>query len=181
MYISFVFQKLVWNGKIIRNSNFWDHGHELTQPATIRCFVGKRKLEQAIAARPDNSYEIKWRPYFLRGPNIPREGIQKAPNTPENPRVGLRMKQGGAAVGIDFTGTYQNVTVMLLVTVWINNGCMVCRCLRQGSQFHLRTLSAGLCFRCFRTTDSKCIARTNLSWVFYRWSLPRYWQPCRDG
>mmetsp|Transcript_26443 Transcript_26443/g.49581 ORF Transcript_26443/g.49581 Transcript_26443/m.49581 type:complete len:157 (-) Transcript_26443:741-1211(-) len=35
---------------------------------------------------------------------MPKEGIEKAPNTPDNPRVGARMKQAGASVGIDFTG-----------------------------------------------------------------------------
>ena len=46
---------------------------------------------------------IAWRPFLLR-PNTPLEGTPKAPDTPDNPRVGTRMKQAGAAVGIDFTG-----------------------------------------------------------------------------
>jgi predicted DsbA family dithiol-disulfide isomerase len=35
---------------------------------------------------------------------MPLEGIEKAPDTPDNPRVGYRMKQIGLDVGIDFTG-----------------------------------------------------------------------------
>lgn len=31
-------------------------------------------------------------------------GIAKAPHTPDNPRVGQRLKAAGASVGIDFTG-----------------------------------------------------------------------------
>jgi len=47
--------------------------------------------------------EVTWSPYQLR-PNMPVGGIPKAPDTPDNPRVGARMKAGGLAVGIDFTG-----------------------------------------------------------------------------
>jgi predicted DsbA family dithiol-disulfide isomerase len=32
------------------------------------------------------------------------EGTPKAPDTPDNPRAGARLKSAGAAVGIDFTG-----------------------------------------------------------------------------
>ena len=35
---------------------------------------------------------------------MPVAGVAKAPDTPDNPRVGARMKSGGLAVGIDFTG-----------------------------------------------------------------------------
>src|SRR5690242_13830006 len=40
------------------------------------CFIGKRRLEQAIAMRPDIPVEIRWRPYFLND-WIPREGISR--------------------------------------------------------------------------------------------------------
>jgi predicted DsbA family dithiol-disulfide isomerase len=40
------------------------------------CYVGKRRLEQAIALVPDIAVEINWRPYFLN-PWIPREGIER--------------------------------------------------------------------------------------------------------
>src|SRR5258708_22562860 len=38
------------------------------------CFIGKHRLEQAIALRPDIPVEIRWRPYFLND-WVPREGI----------------------------------------------------------------------------------------------------------
>lgn len=50
-----------------------------------------------------NDAQIIWRPFFLR-PETPLEGIEKAPDTPDNRRVGPRLKSAGAAVGIDFTG-----------------------------------------------------------------------------
>ncbi len=40
------------------------------------CFIGKRRLEKAIALRPDIDVEIRFRPYFLN-PWVPREGISR--------------------------------------------------------------------------------------------------------
>jgi predicted DsbA family dithiol-disulfide isomerase len=40
------------------------------------CFIGKRRLETAIALRPDLAVEVNWRPYFLND-WIPREGISR--------------------------------------------------------------------------------------------------------
>jgi predicted DsbA family dithiol-disulfide isomerase len=40
------------------------------------CFIGKRRLEKAIALRPDIPVEIRWRPYFLND-WVPREGISR--------------------------------------------------------------------------------------------------------
>lgn len=40
------------------------------------CFIGKRRLEKAIASRPDIPVAIRWRPYFLND-WIPREGISR--------------------------------------------------------------------------------------------------------
>jgi predicted DsbA family dithiol-disulfide isomerase len=40
------------------------------------CFIGKRRLEKALALRPDISAEVRWRPYFLND-WIPREGIDR--------------------------------------------------------------------------------------------------------
>ena len=40
------------------------------------CYVGKRRLEEAIALVPGISVNITWRPYFLN-PWIPREGIDR--------------------------------------------------------------------------------------------------------
>ena len=41
------------------------------------CFIGKRRLEKALAMRPDIDAELRWRPYFLN-PWIPRAGIDRA-------------------------------------------------------------------------------------------------------
>ncbi|MDI3471512.1 MAG: 2-hydroxychromene-2-carboxylate isomerase/DsbA-like thioredoxin domain [Pseudolabrys sp.] len=40
------------------------------------CFIGKRRLEKAIAMKPDIPVELHWRPYFLND-WIPREGISR--------------------------------------------------------------------------------------------------------
>ena len=40
------------------------------------CFVGKRKLEAALAQNPDLRAEVRWRPYQL-DPTIPAEGIER--------------------------------------------------------------------------------------------------------
>ena len=40
------------------------------------CFIGKRRLEKALALRPDIAAEVRWRPYFLND-WIPRQGIDR--------------------------------------------------------------------------------------------------------
>jgi len=40
------------------------------------CFIGKRRLEKAIALNPDIPVEVHYRPYFLND-WIPREGIAR--------------------------------------------------------------------------------------------------------
>jgi predicted DsbA family dithiol-disulfide isomerase len=40
------------------------------------CYIGKRRLEAAIALSPDVDVRINWRPYFLND-WIPREGIDR--------------------------------------------------------------------------------------------------------
>jgi predicted DsbA family dithiol-disulfide isomerase len=41
------------------------------------CFIGKRRLEKAIALKPDLNVEVRWRPYFLND-WIPPEGIDRS-------------------------------------------------------------------------------------------------------
>ena len=41
------------------------------------CFIGKHRLEKALALRPDIAVEVHWRPFFLND-WIPREGISRA-------------------------------------------------------------------------------------------------------
>ena len=40
------------------------------------CYIGKRRLEMALALVPGISVDINWRPYFLN-PWIPRDGIDR--------------------------------------------------------------------------------------------------------
>src|SRR5215471_16400832 len=40
------------------------------------CFIGKRRLEKAIALWPDIAVEVRFRPYFLN-PWVPRAGISR--------------------------------------------------------------------------------------------------------
>ena len=41
------------------------------------CFIGKRRLERALKARPNIPVELRWRP-FLLNPEIPPEGIDRS-------------------------------------------------------------------------------------------------------
>src|SRR5260370_41980937 len=40
------------------------------------CLIGKRRLEKAIALKPEIPVELRFRPYFLN-PWVPREGISR--------------------------------------------------------------------------------------------------------
>ena len=40
------------------------------------CYIGKRRLESALALTPDVPVEIHWRPFFLNS-WVPREGISR--------------------------------------------------------------------------------------------------------
>ena len=40
------------------------------------CFIGKHRLEKALALRPGVAVEVHWRPFFLND-WIPREGISR--------------------------------------------------------------------------------------------------------
>ena len=40
------------------------------------CFIGKRRLDAAVAQRPDLGIQVNWRPYLL-DPNVPREGVER--------------------------------------------------------------------------------------------------------
>ena len=40
------------------------------------CFIGKRRLEKAIALRPEVPVEVRWHPYSLN-PWVPREGMSR--------------------------------------------------------------------------------------------------------
>ncbi|HEX6959824.1 MAG TPA: DsbA family oxidoreductase [Ferrovibrio sp.] len=52
------------------------------------CFIGKRRLEQAMAQRPDMEFQIGWRPFQLN-PDMPKEGADR--------KAYLEAKFGGPA------------------------------------------------------------------------------------
>jgi len=52
------------------------------------CFIGKRRLERALAERPQPDLEITWRPFQLN-PDMPAEGLDR--------QRYLEIKFGGAA------------------------------------------------------------------------------------
>lgn len=72
------------------------------------CYVGKRRLERALAQRPGTRTEIVWRP-FLLNPDIPPEGIdrrayldRKFGGPTRVQRVHAAVAAAGAAEGIAF-------------------------------------------------------------------------------
>jgi predicted DsbA family dithiol-disulfide isomerase len=72
------------------------------------CFVGKRKLERAMAQRPEMDFEINWRAYRLDAA-VPPEGVDRKANmrakfgdSPQVKGMGDALRQAGAAEGIDF-------------------------------------------------------------------------------
>jgi predicted DsbA family dithiol-disulfide isomerase len=84
------------------------------------CFIGKHRLEQAIAMKPDIPVEVHWRPYFLND-WIPREGISREQylttkfGSPERykgiaQRVAAAAAQEGLVYAIDKIGNQPNTT-----------------------------------------------------------------------
>src|SRR5919201_1646049 len=72
------------------------------------CFIGKRRLEKAIALRPDIAVEVRFRPYFLNA-WVPREGISREQylttkfGSPERYRaIAQRVAQAAAAEGLTY-------------------------------------------------------------------------------
>jgi predicted DsbA family dithiol-disulfide isomerase len=71
------------------------------------CFVGKRRLERALASRPEIAVEVTWFPYQL-SPDMPREGKDRREHYAtifgeERARqIMERMQETGAAEGIRF-------------------------------------------------------------------------------
>jgi predicted DsbA family dithiol-disulfide isomerase len=72
------------------------------------CYVGKRRLEAAIAARPDLEIVVRWRPYFLN-PWVPREGmarvdylVAKFGSVDRYRQMSGRLVEIGRENGIDF-------------------------------------------------------------------------------
>jgi predicted DsbA family dithiol-disulfide isomerase len=72
------------------------------------CFIGKRRLEKAIALRPDMPVEVRYRPYFLN-PWVPREGTSRVDylttkfGSPERyEKIALRVAQAAANEGLTY-------------------------------------------------------------------------------
>src|SRR5262249_2721497 len=71
-------------------------------------FLGKRRLEKAIALRPDIAVEVRFRPYFLN-PWVPREGMSREEylttkfGSPERYRaIAERVARAAAAEGLTY-------------------------------------------------------------------------------
>lgn len=72
------------------------------------CFIGKRRLERALAQRPDIVFEIGWRPFQLN-PDMPAEGMDrrtyvatKFGGDARASQIYQRVRDAGAGDGIDF-------------------------------------------------------------------------------
>jgi len=72
------------------------------------CFIGKRRLEQAIELRPAVSVQLRFRPYFLN-PWVPREGMARDQyltakfGSPERYRaIAKRVAAAAAAEGLTY-------------------------------------------------------------------------------
>jgi len=72
------------------------------------CFIGKRRLDRALAMRRDVRAEVFWRPYRL-DPTIPKEGVDrkaylkaKFGDGPRNSAMGDALRSEGVSEGITF-------------------------------------------------------------------------------
>jgi predicted DsbA family dithiol-disulfide isomerase len=72
------------------------------------CFIGKRRLEQALALRPDVPVKVRFRPYFLN-PWVPREGMAREEyltakfGSPDRYRaIAQRVASAAAAEGLTY-------------------------------------------------------------------------------
>lgn len=72
------------------------------------CFIGKRRLDRAIAQRPDFAITVSWRPFQL-DPDVPREGVDRRAYMRAKFGDGERVKgmsetlgSYGAELGIEF-------------------------------------------------------------------------------
>jgi predicted DsbA family dithiol-disulfide isomerase len=70
------------------------------------CFIGKRRLEQAIALKPEIPVDVRFRPYFLN-PWVPRGGISREEylttkfGSPERYRgIAQRVAEAAASEGL---------------------------------------------------------------------------------
>ncbi len=78
------------------------------------CFIGKRRLEEMLAQRPELNAEIYWHA-FLLNPDMPAEGIEydeymrkKFGDTLRSQRLYAAINQAGLTVGLDFDFSHVN-------------------------------------------------------------------------
>jgi predicted DsbA family dithiol-disulfide isomerase len=92
------------------------------------CFIGKRRLEKAIALAPEIPVEVHWRPYFLND-WIPREGISRAEyltkkfGSPQRyeaiaQRVAMAAQAEGLTYAIDKISRQPNTTDSHRLILW---------------------------------------------------------------
>lgn len=79
----------------------------VSDPVCPWCFIGKRRLEQALAQRPDMQFEIAYRPFQLN-PDLPEEGVDRASyleakfgGPARAKEIYARIKAEGAKEGLD--------------------------------------------------------------------------------
>jgi predicted DsbA family dithiol-disulfide isomerase len=95
------------------------------------CFIGKHRLEAAIAQRPDVPLEVHWRPYFLN-PWVPREGIGREQylttkfGSPERyksiaQRVAAAAKDEGLTYALDKIARQPNTLDCHRLILWAGN------------------------------------------------------------
>src|ERR1700726_2829733 len=72
------------------------------------CYLGKRRFELAVAARPQYELRVTWRPFELN-PDIPPEGLDRAAYLAARVGTPVRvaeaqaeLKRHGEASGIEF-------------------------------------------------------------------------------
>ena len=96
------------------------------------CFIGKRRLEQALELRPDIPVEIRWRPFFLND-WIPREGISRDEyltakfGSPERykaiaGRVAAAAKAEGLTYNVDGISRQPNTLDCHRLILWARDG-----------------------------------------------------------
>jgi predicted DsbA family dithiol-disulfide isomerase len=95
------------------------------------CFIGKKRLEKALAMRPDIPVEVRWRPYFLND-WVPREGISRDEyltakfGSPERyrqiaGRVAAAAKAEGLAYNVDGIARQPNTLDCHRLILWARN------------------------------------------------------------
>jgi len=95
------------------------------------CFIGKKRLEDALALRHDIAVEVRWHPYFLND-WVPREGISRDEylttkfGSPERyksiaGRVAQAAKAEGLAYNVDKIARQPNTLDCHRLILWARN------------------------------------------------------------